>query len=47
VLVAEVDLNLIRQVRDMWLFQQTARFELYCAPSSTPPLIPLFYDIIF
>jgi beta-ureidopropionase len=29
VLVAEVDLNLIRQVRDMWLFQQTARFELY------------------
>jgi beta-ureidopropionase len=29
VMVAEVDLNLIRQVRDMWLFQQTGRHELY------------------
>jgi len=28
-LVAEVDLNLVRQVRDQWLFQQTGRFELY------------------
>jgi len=29
VLLAEVDLNLIRQVRDFWLFQQTGRHELY------------------
>jgi len=29
VLVAELDLNLLRQVRDHWMFQQTGRFELY------------------
>jgi len=28
-LVAEVDLNLCRQVKDMWSFQMTARFPLY------------------
>jgi beta-ureidopropionase len=29
VLVSEIDLNLIRQVRDRWCFQMTARHELY------------------
>jgi beta-ureidopropionase len=29
IIVAEMDLNLCRQVRDRWGFQMTARFELY------------------
>jgi beta-ureidopropionase len=28
-LVVEVDLNLNRQVKDAWTFQNTARYELY------------------
>eukprot|EP00668_Euglena_longa_P031679 GGOE01040921.1.p2 GENE.GGOE01040921.1~~GGOE01040921.1.p2 ORF type:complete len:389 (-),score=127.24 GGOE01040921.1:276-1442(-) len=28
-IVAEVDLNLCRQVRDKWMFQATARYEMY------------------
>jgi len=28
-LVAEIDLNLIRQVKDKWMFQSTSRFEMY------------------
>lgn len=28
-LVSEVDLNQVRQVRDHWMFQNTARYELY------------------
>lgn len=28
-LVVEVDLNLNRQVKDSWMFQNTARYDLY------------------
>jgi len=45
-LVAEVDLNLCQQVRDKWLFNQTARFDLYaealqkyCSHDFKPQLI--------
>lgn len=30
-MVADVDLNLCRQVRDKWGFQMTARYEMYAA----------------
>mmetsp|Transcript_7047 Transcript_7047/g.9781 ORF Transcript_7047/g.9781 Transcript_7047/m.9781 type:complete len:248 (+) Transcript_7047:573-1316(+) len=45
-LVTEIDLNLCQQVRDKWLFNQTARFDLYkesltkyCDPDFKPQLI--------
>lgn len=30
-MVADVDLNLVRQVRDKWGFQMTARYDMYAA----------------
>ncbi|XP_071485479.1 beta-ureidopropionase-like, partial [Diadema antillarum] len=29
--VTEVDLNLIRQIKDKWAFQMTGRYEMYAA----------------
>ena len=45
-LVAELDLNLCRQVRDRWGFQMTGRFEMYAellgryvAPGFAPQVV--------